>query len=161
EKGSTFSILIPLLSEIPLEKEMPEPVMINKVSKSALKALDENLSILLVEDNPLNIEVVERFLSKTGKVTPVRDGETAVLAAQKDLFDLLLVDISLGHGIDGIEVLKRIRLMENYTNVPAIALTGYISETNRRRFQAAGFNGYLGKPFEKKDLLNYISKMFS
>ena len=160
DKGSTFTILIPLLSEVPLEKEMPEPVMINKISKPGSKGLDKDLRILLVEDNPLNIEVVERFLSKTGEVIPVRDGESAVKAAQKEMFDLLLVDISLGHGIDGIEVLKRIRLMENYVNIPAIALTGYVSETNIRRFQAAGFNGFLGKPFEKKDLLNYISKMF-
>lgn len=160
DKGSTFTILIPLLSEIPLEKEMPEPVMINKISLSGSSIANKSLRILLVEDNPLNIEVVERFLAKAGEVTSARDGESAVKAAQKDMFDLLLVDISLGHGMDGIEVLKHIRLIENYSNVPAIALTGYVSETNKRRFQVAGFNGFLGKPFEKKDLLNYISKIF-
>jgi hypothetical protein len=161
EKGSTFSILIPLLSEIPLEKEMPEPEMINKVSNLAPVQSDKSLSILLVEDNPLNIEVVERFLARAGEVTSVRTGELAVKAAKEKIFDLLLVDISLGHGIDGIEVLKQIRLIENYATVPAIALTGYVSETNKRRFQLAGFNGFLGKPFEKKELLNYISKMFA
>jgi len=158
EVGSTFSIHIPMLTEIPLEEEMPEPVMINKIAKT--DTVEQSMRILLVEDNPLNIEVVERFLAKTGEVTAVRDGNSAVKAAQKNMFDLLLVDISLGHGMDGIEVLKQIRLMETYANIPAIALTGYVSETNRRRFQAAGFNGFLGKPFEKKDLLNYISKMF-
>ncbi|KAF0152297.1 MAG: NarL family signal transduction histidine kinase [Ignavibacteria bacterium] len=156
-KGSTFSIWIPLLIEIPAEKLFPEQAILNDTTKDRAK----ELQILLVEDNPLNIDVVEKFLSKTGSVTPVRNGEAAVKAAKSSMFDLLLVDISLGHGIDGIEVLKQIRLLENYTNVPAIALTGYVSETNKRRFQAAGFNGFLGKPFEKKDLLNYISKIFS
>ncbi len=158
-KGSTFSIWIPLLTEIPMEKMLPEPVILNELSETKSNA--KELQILLVEDNPLNIEVVEKFLSKTGVVTPVRNGEAAVKAAKGSTFDLLLVDISLGHGMDGIEVLKQIRLLENYSNVPALALTGYVSETNKRRFHAAGFNGFLGKPFEKKDLLSYISKIFS
>lgn len=158
-KGSTFSIWIPLLLEAPIDKLSPEPVMFNEITKS--KNDSEDLQILLVEDNPLNIEVVEKFLSKRGVITPVRDGESAIKAVQNSNFDLLLVDISLGHGIDGIEVLKQIRLMENYSNIPAIALTAYVSETNKKRFKAAGFNGFLGKPFEKKDLLNYISKIFN
>ncbi len=158
-KGSTFSIWIPLLTEPPIDNLSPEPVIINEITKS--KNSSEDLQILLVEDNPLNIEVVEKYLSKIGIITPVRDGEAAIKAVQNSNFDLLLVDISLGHGMDGIEVLKQIRLMENYSNIPAIALTAYVSETNKKRFKAAGFNGFLGKPFEKKDLLNYISKIFS
>jgi len=157
-KGSTFTLWIPLLNEVPIEKLINEPVFINETVHRNIDLKD--IKILLVEDNPLNIEVVEKFLSKTGTITPVRTGEDAVHAAKKSLYDLLLVDISLGHGIDGIEVLKQIRLLDDYNNIPALALTGYVSDTNKKRFKAAGFNGFLGKPFEKKDLLSYINRIF-
>ncbi len=158
-KGSKFTITLPLSASTETVDHEKKTAATLRVSKKDSVEEITKLDILLVEDNLLNIEVVERFLSKVGKVSFARDGITAIKMASENLYDLFLIDINLGHGIDGIEVLKKIRLFEQYKNIPIIALTGYASDTNKREFLEQGFTHYLAKPFEKKDLLNIISEI--
>jgi PAS domain S-box-containing protein len=159
-KGSTFSILFPIKTST-TDKYTQD---LEFIKKSYFTKLDETtpgevLKILLVEDNPLNIEVVQRFLSKMGNVKEARDGKNALKIAAEENFDLLLIDINLGAGIDGTEVLRQLRMLDKYKNTPSVALTGYASETNKRDFLAKGFTGYLAKPFEKKVLINLLKEL--
>jgi PAS domain S-box-containing protein len=158
--GSTFSVIIPMShQEIQSLNEQIDSSTTEVIPEKVKALHSDQLKILLVEDNPLNVEVVQRFLSKTGKVTAARDGLTAIKYATENDFDLLLIDINLGHGIDGSEVLRQLRKLEKYKHTPSIALTGYASETNKREFLGQGFTSYLAKPFEKKVLLKVISKL--
>ncbi len=157
--GSQFSIIIPYknpkLESLPAELKASE----NILETPLLPKEERKLEILIVEDNPLNIEVVQRFLSKKGRVFAARDGETALVMIENNFYDLLLIDINLGHGIDGIEVLNQVRKLERYQSTPVIALTGYASEMHKRDFLKHGFTGYLPKPFEKKMLLQLVEEI--
>jgi CheY-like chemotaxis protein len=77
------------------------------------------------------------------------------MATEND-YCLLMIDINLGQGMDGLEVLKQLRNMEKYAKIPSIALTGYASDTNKRDFLSKGFSYYLAKPFEKRELVKLI-----
>lgn len=159
-KGSTFSIMLPLnysdsktseQGNVEVNQSMP---IMNDVGLG-----EKELCILLVEDNPLNIEVVERFLASVAKVTYARDGNTAIQKAAEQKFDILLVDINLGHGMNGIEVLEKVRQFDQHKDTPAVALTGYASAANKRDFLLKGFTYYLPKPFDKRTLLNLIKQI--
>jgi CheY-like chemotaxis protein len=66
--------------------------------------------------------------------------------------DLVLLDISLP-GMDGPEVLKRLRADPALTRLPVIALTAHAMAGDRERFLALGFNGYVTKPILDEELL--------
>lgn len=110
--------------------------------------------ILVVEDNPLNMElVVEILRSKGFNVQTAEDGEEAIRKTVNEVFDLILMDIELP-GIDGIEATKIIREKNKY--VPIIALTSYAMKGDRERFLSAGFDDYISKPL---DVIEFISKL--
>lgn len=156
-KGSKFSVIIPIRTKSHTSSRPASET--DSITITNADRRESEIRILLVEDNPLNIEVVQRFLSKTGHVKAVRDGKGALKIALGEHFDLLLIDINLGSGIDGTEVLRQLRLHDQYKNTPAVALTGYASDTNKREFLAKGFTGYLAKPFEKKVLINLLKEL--
>jgi signal transduction histidine kinase/CheY-like chemotaxis protein len=159
-KGSAFSIVLPqrdtCTPKLFIEKkESPDITTVKSIE------IDKPLhDILIVEDNSLNAELVQRYLSRIGTVDIARDGVTAIKMAGLKQYDLLLIDINLGKSMNGIEVLCEIKKNENYKDVPSIALTGYASSVSKREFLFRGFNDYLAKPFDKKDLLNSINKLF-
>jgi PAS domain S-box-containing protein len=160
--GSIFTLTIPL------EEQPSIPIVYKKEFETPIKQTEESISnsnefkkILLVEDNPLNIEVVQRFLSKNYEVNSARDGDSAIEMFTQNEYALFMIDINLGQGIDGIQVLKEIRKIDKYNHAPVIALTGYASDSNRRDFLQQGFTHYLAKPFEKKELLKIINGIFN
>ncbi|WP_292352688.1 response regulator, partial [Methanomethylovorans sp. PtaU1.Bin093] len=79
--------------------------------------------ILVVEDNPMNMELVTFLLQSNGmEVTQAVDGTEALERVRNDLFDLVLLDIQLP-GIDGLEVLKKMRENPALQKMPVVALT--------------------------------------
>jgi len=156
-KGSNFSILIPVNKcYIPINKKPGAATDGDTNSASLESLLNKHLKILLVEDNLLNVEVVEMFLKKYWEISSVNNGEDAINRAKSSNYDLFLIDINLGHGMSGIEVLKQIRQLDNYQKTPSIAITGYASEEHKRLFLEQGFTNYLAKPFYKKELIDMI-----
>jgi len=155
-KGSEFTIKLPMPVEYKKEIKK-DSVLFHKRTFGELNTQETSVNILLVEDNLHNIEVVERFIERAGIITSVQDGFSAIDLASENKFDLILIDIDLGRGIDGIEVLHKIRSLTKHKNTPIIALTGYGSELTKRKFINEGFTDYLAKPFEKKALLGLIN----
>ncbi|MCX7875249.1 MAG: response regulator, partial [Melioribacteraceae bacterium] len=155
--GSTFSIIIPIkVTEESFEKVhdhevLPEP----NINQST----EQNYNFLVVEDNPLNVDILQRLFSKYGNIYVARDGKNAIKFAETNNLDIMLIDINLGYGIDGIEVLNKIREFEHHKNTPAIALTAYSSEMSKREFIQKGFNDFVAKPFEKKQLIDLVNKL--
>ena len=162
-KGSKFTLMLPI--EIPNETEnIPaEQISVKKeiISNSVIRNGNELAQVLLIEDNPLNIEVVQKFLAKICTVSFARDGLTAIEMSKKEEYSLIMIDINLGHGMDGLQVLEEIKKLAKYENKPIIALTGYASETNKKEFLAHGFTHYLAKPFEKRELIKLIKNIFN
>ncbi|MDD5616429.1 MAG: response regulator [Candidatus Methanoperedens sp.] len=114
------------------------------------------VKVLLVEDNPLNMELIIEILQSQGfTVDKADDGEKAVIMTEKSTYDLILMDIALP-GIDGIETTKKIRSMPQYKNVPFIALTAFAMAGDKERLLNAGFNEYVSKPL---DVHEFVKKM--
>ncbi len=112
--------------------------------------------ILVVEDNPLNMElVIELLIAQGSEVHPAIDGEEALTKIEKEVYDLILMDIELP-GIDGIEVTKIIKAKDKKT--PVIALTSYAMKGDKERFLKAGFDDYISKPLDVSEFLNKIEK---
>jgi CheY-like chemotaxis protein len=113
--------------------------------------------ILIIEDNETNVDVARLFLQNEYDVEAAFDGESGVRMASEKMYDLILLDINLGEGIDGIETARRIRALDRYDKAPIIALTGYAMAGDREEiFDKGRINDYLAKPFKREDLLQIV-----
>ena len=101
--------------------------------------------IAVVEDNPDNRLLLHAMLDGAYEITDYETGTDALAGLSHGLADLVLLDISLP-GMDGLEVLRRLRDMAATKHLPVIALTAHAMAGDRERFLAAGFDGYLTKP---------------
>lgn len=112
--------------------------------------------VLIVEDNPLNMELVFEISEAEGFIADkAEDGEEALLKVENADYDLILMDIELP-GIDGIEVTRLIR--KQYKKIPIIALTSYAMKGDRERFLEAGFDEYISKPIDVLDFKQRLRK---
>ncbi len=113
------------------------------------------LKVLLVEDDRLNIKFATSLFKKLGlTVFSVENGEECLKAVEHETYDLIFVDI-LMPVMNGEEVLKEIRKKEQGTTLhqPVIALTAYSLRGDKGRFLGYGFDGYLSKPLETRELI--------
>jgi len=112
--------------------------------------------ILVVEDNPINMELVIELLSTKGFIVNTAiDGEEAIRKTEKEVYDLILMDIELP-GKDGVEVTKIIKA--KYKNISVIALTSYAMKGDKERFLSAGFDDYIPKPLDISEFLKKLEK---
>jgi two-component system cell cycle response regulator DivK len=112
--------------------------------------------ILVVEDNPINMELVIELLSTKGFIVHTAiDGEEAIRKIEQEKYDLIIMDIELP-GKDGVEVTKIIKA--KYKNMTVIALTSYAMKGDKERFLSAGFDDYIAKPLDIPEFINKINK---
>ena len=104
--------------------------------------------ILVVEDNPMNMELAVDLLETYGyEITPAEDGFKALERVKETKFDLILLDMQLP-GIDGPEVLERLKADPATSAVPVVALTAHAMSGDAKRFMEAGCAGYISKPID-------------
>ena len=108
--------------------------------------------IAVVEDNPDNRLLVQVILEPLYEVTEYEDGFAALAGLPQARPDLVLLDVSLP-GMDGPEVLNRIRADASLRHLPVIALTAHAMAGDREKFLALGFNDYVTKPIVDENLL--------
>ncbi len=114
----------------------------------------KDVSILIVDDNEMNLEVEKKLLSGTGiDVDIVTGGEEALVRTLSVRYDLILMD-HLMPGMDGIECMQLIRKQSGGLNnhVPIIVLTANAGSENRELYVNSGFDGYLVKPISGHQL---------
>jgi CheY-like chemotaxis protein len=112
--------------------------------------------IAVVEDNPDNRLLMKALLEERYEVILFEDGPAALHAMQAYAPDLILLDISLP-GMDGVELLGRLRLMTGLERTPMFALTAHAMPADRERYKNAGFGRVLAKPIlDEKDLFAQI-----
>jgi two-component system cell cycle response regulator DivK len=114
--------------------------------------------VLIVEDNDKNMKLFRDVLSAKGYSTlEATSGEQAVALAVEHAPDLVLLDIRLPD-IDGVETLGRLRADERTSSIPVLAVTAQAMRGDRKRFLAAGFDGYVAKPVDIGELVNTVSE---
>jgi CheY-like chemotaxis protein/two-component sensor histidine kinase len=118
---------------------------------------NENLpDILLVEDDLSNAGVIGYLLANICNIDIVRTGEEAVKASGKKNYAVILMDIDLGIGMDGIETTNQIRKLPQYKDTPIIAVTALAMKGQKEMFLEQGCSHYVSKPFDSKEFLQLI-----
>ena len=117
--------------------------------------------ILLVEDNEMNRDMLSRRLARKGyEVSIAVDGKQGVEMAERDMPDLILMDMSLPV-LDGWEATRRLKGADATRAIPIIALTAHAMSGVRERALDAGCDDYDTKPFELPRLLEKIESMLN
>jgi len=117
-------------------------------------------SVLLAEDNEINLKVARHMLEKAGcTVTVARTGPEALEAALTTPFDCVLMDVQLPD-MDGLAVTGKIREAEQESgrHVPVIAMTAHAMKGDREKCLAAGMDDHVPKPIDRSRLLEAVSR---
>jgi len=116
----------------------------------------EKGTIALIDDNEDNRFIFRTWLEEQYNVVEFSEGQDAIIGMKECKPDWVFLDISLP-GIDGIEVLRRIRSDNDLRQIPVFALTAHAMIGDRERFLALGFDAYVGKPIlDLRTLTNVI-----
>jgi two-component system, cell cycle response regulator DivK len=116
-------------------------------------------TILIVEDNEMNRDMLSRRLQRRGyEVLIATDGGEGLEAARGKLPDLILMDMSLPV-IDGWEATRQLKAEEATRKIPVIALTAHAMSGDRQKAVEAGCDDFDTKPIELARLLEKIEKL--
>lgn len=108
--------------------------------------------LAVIEDNPDNRLLLQALLDDRYDLDEYADGPSALAGITAAPPAVALLDISLP-GMDGSEVLRRIRATPAIAKLPVVALTAHAMSGDRERFLAEGFNEYVTKPIVDEELL--------
>ncbi len=121
----------------------------------------KNVTILVVDDNLMNLKVIRSYLNKTGIVLHEADsGMKCCELVKENKYDLILMDHMMPE-MDGVETFKRLKEMENNLSIdtPVVMLTATAVSGMKEYFIKEGFSDYITKPVNSETLLNTIAKM--
>ncbi len=162
-KGSNFHIEIP--------QQVADPTPVGEVSlhrtardetvRRADAFADPRLSILAVDDTPMNLKVLTKLLKDTGaSLDTAASGAEALKRTSEKRYDLILMDHQMP-GMDGIECLHRIREQADGLNRDSkiVCLTANVGADMERLYMQEGFDGYLEKPIRGKVLETEIMRL--
>jgi CheY-like chemotaxis protein/anti-sigma regulatory factor (Ser/Thr protein kinase) len=120
---------------------------------------ETSLRILLVEDHDGIARACQRLLVSHGHfVVRAAGAASALAAAEREIFDLLVCDLTLPDG-SGYELLPEMRSRSKSREVPAIAISGSVYEDDIARCLTAGFSAHVAKPFDEDGLLGVIAEV--
>ncbi|WP_225768790.1 AAA family ATPase [Inquilinus sp. Marseille-Q2685] len=145
-RGSTFRLAVPVTPGT-ARPEAPAPV-----------AAGPALSVLVVDDDPINRAVAAGLLGRLGhRVTLADGGQAAIEAAAAGTFDVVMMDLHMP-GMDGLEATRRIRALPGDREPPHIlALTADLTDGSRQRCALAGIERILGKPLQLATLQRMLA----
>jgi len=112
--------------------------------------------ILVVDDNQDSRELVVKVLKNKGyEIIEAIDGEEALEKAVAEKPDLILMDISIPK-INGYEVTRRLKTIEEFKDTPIVALTAHAMKGDRAKAIEAGCEGYISKPINIRELPDQV-----
>ncbi len=112
-------------------------------------------TVLIVEDDPINLRVFSKILTKRGGLTVkgTEDVDEVMKIAQQGEVDIILMDVSLSHSVyqgeavDGIKITQVLKADPTTANLPVILVTAHAMEGDREHFlEESGADGYISKP---------------
>jgi two-component system cell cycle response regulator DivK len=115
--------------------------------------------ILVIEDNLINLSLMQMTFENRGYLLlSATNGEDGLRLAAEERPDLIIADIQLPN-MDGLEVIRTLRQTPQVANTPAIALTAYAMKGDKERILGAGYDAYIEKPFNIRELRRVVEDM--
>ncbi len=146
-KGTTFKV------KLPLEKS---GVAIIENKKSELNIVVPKLDVLLIDDDPLQLSMMEAMLDNPSlSVTACSHPDELFIHLQQQQYDVIITDIQMP-AMNGIDLINKIKEFPGAEDVPVIAMTAR-SDMDSERLSAYGFATCLHKPFARNELLEVIA----
>ncbi|MBN8494465.1 MAG: response regulator, partial [Burkholderiales bacterium] len=121
---------------------------------------DATGTVLYIEDNPVNVLLMEAMLAQQTQLhlLSAELPEDGLKMAVVHRPDLILLDIQLP-GIDGYEVLRRLRAQPETRDIPVVAVSANAMRSDLERGRAAGFDDYLTKPIDQRVLMDVVGRL--
>lgn len=156
--GTTFSVFLPLPKIEHSEYDKTPYPNTSANSQIDIPVFDGKY-ILLAEDNKVNQILVGAILNKTGCLYDVvNNGEAAISMVLSKAPDLVLMDIQMPT-LDGIQACLEIKA--KYPNLPVVALTANVMESDIKKYHEVGFDAHVGKPIDLKKLYEALITLLS
>ena len=147
--GSTFWFSARLKKGVAALKASAGPAL---EAEAQLRQRFAGMVVLLVDDEPLNLEVARLQLENAGVlVDTAQDGEQALAMAGKTRYASILMDMQMPH-LNGLDATRRIRALEGYRQTPIIAMTANAFAEDKARCLQVGMSDFLAKPFDADTL---------
>jgi signal transduction histidine kinase len=148
-KGSSFAFRLGLLATATIDAETVEE------KSRSLKDLD----VLIVEDSEDTLQLLSAMFSREGaKVLTATSATEALERASSSHLNLVISDIGMPE-IDGYEFLRQLKALPGMNGVPAIAISGYASDDDRRRAISVGYRALVPKPINIEGLFDLIHEL--
>jgi two-component system cell cycle response regulator DivK len=118
-------------------------------------------TILYVEDNPDNRNLIRRVLNAEGySVVEAINGKQATEKLESETVDLILMDINMPD-MDGYTLTAKIKAIQKYSKIPIVAVTANVMRGDREKSLEAGCDGYIQKPIDIDTLSQQIERFIS
>ena len=116
--------------------------------------------ILIIEDNPQNLELMTYLLRAFGYVTvSAADGMAGIEMVRREKIDIIICDVHLPK-MDGYQVAQMLKRDPMYRRIPLVAVTALAMVGDREKVLAAGFDGYIGKPIAPEKFVGQVESFF-
>lgn len=153
----------------PVTSQILAEAMVNAIEGKSMASYPQlqsqrflaGLTILVVEDNQLNRQVIDELLSHEGANVVLAEGGMeglSIVLESGDLFDIVIMDMQMPD-MDGLEATRRIRADGRFAALPILAMTANASQSDRQDCLNAGMNDYVGKPIDMQLLLPSILRL--
>jgi len=146
-----------LASKAPFFKIQRQPPQNNSIIKQSSNQKNNHLKILIAEDNPVNLMIMEKIIEQQGySVDLARNGEEAVTLASNNCYQIIFMDIQMPL-MNGLEATKKI--LKNQNNPPPIiAITANIHAQDLQTYLNAGMKEVVTKPFRQAEIIRVLQK---
>ena len=145
--GTTFTVTLPMVA--------PEPFALPSPGAGGLPVA------LVVDDNEQALLVASRVLGDSYRLVTAEDARAALAAARLDPPAVAVLDIHLGAGANGADLMDHLRGLPGLANLPVVAVTAFGLPGDRARYIEAGFDEYVAKPYTRERLLQAIQAVRS
>jgi len=153
-EGTTFTVAF--VKTMNPKKEIAVP---KKIINNSIPAVRErNETVLIVEDDLINRNMITRFLKGYYHSLSVSSSDEALHTLKTNSVDIILMDISIRGSKNGLELTEELKALKEYQLIPVIAVTAHAFDQDRKNASEAGCDAFLPKPFTKESLLQIIGK---